>query len=181
MSRIGKKPINLPKGVDVKVESNVITVKGLKGELKWDFPSNMKISFQDRNLKVERPSDTKQLKALHGLTRNIISNMVMGVSDGYQRVLEISGVGYKAQVQGKKIVLALGYSRPVEFLLPESITAEVDSRQTQITIKGVDKQLIGQVAANIRALRPPDAYKRKGIRYAGETIKLKAGKAGKKQ
>jgi large subunit ribosomal protein L6 len=105
--------------------------------------------------------------------------MVVGVSNGYQKVLEISGVGYKAQVQGKKMVLALGYSYPVEFLLPEGITVEVDSRQTQITLKGIDKQLIGQVAANIKALRPPDAYKKKGIRYAGEMIKLKAGKAGK--
>ncbi len=179
MSRIGKKPINLPKGVDVKVEGNVITVKGSKGELQWVFPSNMKVSIQDGDLIVERPSDTKQLKALHGLTRNVISNMVVGVSNGYQKVLEISGVGYKAQVQGKKMVLALGYSYPVEFLLPEGITVEVDSRQTQITLKGIDKQLIGQVAANIKALRPPDAYKKKGIRYAGEMIRLKAGKAGK--
>lgn len=181
MSRIGKKPINLPKGVDAKIESNVITVKGSKGELKWDFPSNIEVSVQNGNLIVKRPSDTKQLKALHGLTRNVISNMVIGVSNGYQKVLEISGVGYKAQVQGKKIVLALGYSRPVEFILPEGISAEVDSRQTQITLKGIDRQLIGQVAANIRALRPPDVYKRKGVRYAEETIKLKAGKAGKKQ
>ena len=180
MSRIGKKPIDLPKGVDVKVDGSVVTVKGSKGELKMDVIPDIKVSVQDGNLVVERPSDTKQSKALHGLTRNLILNMVKGVSEGYQKVLEISGVGYKAQVQGKKIVLTLGYSHPVEFLLPEGIAAEADSKQNLITIKGIDKQLVGQVAANIRALRPPDAYKKKGISYAGETIKLKAGKAGKK-
>lgn len=180
MSRIGKKPINLPKGVDVKIAGNVVTVKGSKGELKWNLAPDVKVSVQDSSLTVDRPSDTKQVKSLHGLTRNVIMNMVRGVSDGYQKVLEISGVGYKAQVKGKKIVFALGYSHPVEFLLPEGITAETDSRQTQLTLKGIDKQLIGQVAANIRALRPPDAYKKKGIQYAGEAIKLKAGKAGKK-
>ena len=180
MSRVGEKPINLPKGVDVKVQGNLIAVKGSKGELKWDFPSGMKVSVQDGNIVVERPSDVKELKSLHGVTRSIISNMVKGVSEGYQKVLEISGVGYKARVTGKKMVLTLGYSHPVEFLLPEGITAEVDSRQTQITLKGIDKQLIGQVAADIRALRPPNAYKGKGIRYAGEMVRLKAGKAGKK-
>jgi len=180
MSRIGKKPINLPKGVDVRLDGNTIIVKGSKGELKWTFPDEMKVSVNDGNLVVERPSDTKQLKALHGMTRNIISNMVAGVSEGYQKVLEILGVGYRAQVQGRKIVLTLGYSYPLEFLLPEGIAAEVDSRQTQITLKGIDKQLIGQVAANLRALRPPDAYKGKGVRYAGERVKLKAGKTGKK-
>lgn len=179
MSRIGEKPINLLKGVDVRIDGNIITVKGPKGELKWDFPSEMKMSIHDENLIVERPSDTKRLRALHGATRSVIWNMVKGVSGGYQKVLEISGVGYKAQVKGKKIILTLGYSYPVEFLLPEGITAEVDSKQTQITLKSINKQLIGQIAANIRALRPPDAYKGKGIRYAGEMIKLKAGKAGK--
>ena len=180
MSRIGKKPINLPKGVDVKIAGNVVTVKGSKGELKWNLTSDVKVSVQNENLVVDRLSDTKQLRSLHGLTRNIILNMIKGVSDGYQKVLEISGVGYKAQVKGKKIVFALGYSHPIEFLLPEGVIAETDSRQTQLTLKGIDKQLIGQVAANIRALRPPDAYKKKGIQYAGEHIKLKAGKAGKK-
>lgn len=179
MSRIGKQPINLPKGLDVKIQGNLIIAKGSKGELKWSFPSEMKVSLRDGSLIVERPSDTKQLKALHGLTRNIISNIITGVSEGYQRVLEISGVGYRAQVQGKKIIFTLGYSHPVEFLLPDGITAEVD-KQTKITLRGVDKQLLGQVAANIRALKPPDVYKKKGIQYAGEKIKLKAGKAGKK-
>ncbi|GMR03260.1 MAG: 50S ribosomal protein L6 [Thermodesulfovibrionia bacterium] len=180
MSRIGQKPINIPKGVDVKIKGYAITVKGSKGELKWSFPADLKVTDQNGSLIVERPSDTIKLKALHGLTRNIISNMVDGVNNGYQKVLEISGVGYKAQVQGRKMVLAIGYSYPVEFQLPEGITAEVDSKQIQITLKGIDKQLIGQVAADIRALRPPDAYKKKGIRHAGEKVKLKAGKAGKK-
>ena len=180
MSRIGKQPIHVPKGVDVTIQGKRIVVKGPKGELKWDFPSDIKGSAQNGSIIIERLSDTKQLKSLHGLTRNIIMNMVTGVSEGYQKVLEISGVGFKAQVKGKKIVMALGYSPPVEFLLPEGITAEVDSRQTRITLKGIDKQLIGQVAANIRELRPPDSYKGKGVRYAGEVVKLKAGKAGKK-
>ncbi len=180
MSRIGKKPIILPKGVDVKIDGKLIAVKGLKGELKWDLPPDINVSLRDGNVIVDRLSDTKKLKALHGLTRNIISNMITGVNEGYQKVLEIIGVGYKAQVQSKKIAMALGYSHPIEFLLPEGITAEGDPKQTKITLKGIDKQLIGQVAANLRALRPPDIYKGKGVRYAGEKIKLKAGKAGKK-
>lgn len=180
MSRIGKLPIPIPEKVDVKVNGNVISVKGPGGEMSWDFVSDMKVSVKEGNIVVERPSDTKRFKALHGLTRNIINNMVTGVSSGYQRVLEITGVGYKAQVQGKKILFSLGYSHAVEFVLPDGITAEADSRQTQITLKGIDKRLIGQVAANIRALRLPDAYKGKGVRYSGEMIKLKAGKAGKK-
>ncbi|GBE04468.1 MAG TPA: 50S ribosomal protein L6 [Nitrospirae bacterium] len=176
MSRIGKKPINLPKGVDARVNKNMITVKGAKGELKWEFASDMKVSVKEGELIVERPADTKRLRALHGLTRNLIWNMVAGVSEGYQKVLEITGVGYKAQAQGKKLVLTLGYSHAVDFHLPDGITAEVGGKQNQIILKGIDKHLIGQVAANIRALRSPDAYKGKGIRYAGEMVKLKAGK-----
>jgi large subunit ribosomal protein L6 len=180
MSRIGKKPVTIPEGVNIKVDGNLITVKGPKGELAWSFVPSMKVSVKDGNLFVERPADTKQLMALHGLTRNVISNMVAGVSNGYQKILEIQGVGYKAQVQGKKIILSLGYSHPVEFVLPEGISAAVDSKQTQITLNGIDKQLIGQVAANIKSLKLPDPYKGKGVRYSGEMIKLKAGKAGKK-
>lgn len=179
MSRIGILPISIPEKVNVKVNGNNITVKGPKGELTWSFASEMEVSLKEGSLIVERPSDTKQVKALHGMTRNVILNMVIGVSSGYQKVLVITGVGYKAQVQGKKIVLSLGYSHPVEFVLPEGITAEVDPKQTQITLKGIDKQLLGQVAANIRTLRLPDSYKGKGVRYSGEMIKLKAGKAGK--
>ncbi len=180
MSRIGKQPINLPKGVNVTIQGKLVLIKGPKGELKWNFPPDLKVTAQNGSIIIERFSDTKRLKSLHGLTRNIIMNMVTGVSEGYQKILEILGVGFKAQVKGKTIVMALGYSHAVEFLLPEGITAEVDSRQTKITLKGIDKQLIGQVAANIRELRPPDSYKGKGVRYAGEVVKLKAGKAGKK-
>ncbi len=176
MSRIGNQPISLPKGVDARINNNAITVKGSKGELTWGYSSEMKVSLHEGQLVVERPSDTKRLKALHGLTRNIIWNMVTGVSDGYERVLDIQGVGYRAQVQGRKLILTLGYSHPVEFMLPEGINAEIGAKQAQIILKGIDKQAIGQVAANIRALRVPDAYKGKGIRYAGEMVKLKAGK-----
>lgn len=180
MSRVGRNPIQIPTGVDVKWQGNIVSVKGPKGELRWNMPSGISLSIQDKSIKVERPSDTKQDKALHGTVRNIIANMVTGTSTGYQRVLDISGVGYRAQVQGKKIVFTLGYSHPVEFQLPDGISAEVDKKQTQITIQGIDKQVIGQVAANIRGLRAPDIYKGKGVRYANEFIKLKVGKAGKK-
>ncbi len=180
MSRIGKNPINLPESVDVKTQGDSVTVKGPKGELKWDIPQGIKVSVQDKTVVVERSSDIKKIKALHGTTRNIISDMVRGVSEGYQKVLEITGVGYRAQVQGSKIIFTIGYSRPIEFNLPEGISAEVDKRQTQLTLKGINKQLIGQVAADIRSLRPPDPYKGKGIRYTDEYIRLKPGKAGKK-
>ncbi|MEK7197658.1 MAG: 50S ribosomal protein L6, partial [Nitrospirota bacterium] len=128
----------------------------------------------------ERSSEEKNVRALHGLTRSLIANMVSGVSTGYQRVLEISGTGYRAQVQGNKLVLALGYSHPVEFELPAGVKAAVDQKQVQITLTGIDKQQIGQISANLKALRPPDAYKGKGVRYAGQRLKLKVGKAGKK-
>ncbi len=180
MSRVGAKPINLPKGVDVKINVNEIAVKGPKGELKWSFPAEINIVSEGGVLQVKRESDTKQHKAMHGTARSIIANMITGVNDGYERVLDILGIGYKAQVQGKKLLMTLGYSHPVEYTLPEGMTAQVDPKQTKITLKGSDKQLIGQVAANIRAFRPPDIYKGKGIRYAGEYIKLKAGKVGKK-
>ncbi|GBD95257.1 MAG TPA: 50S ribosomal protein L6 [Nitrospirae bacterium] len=179
MSRVGKNPINLPDGVDVKLQGDLITVKGPKGELKWNSPAGMKVSMQDKSIVVERPSDSKQFRSLHGTTRSIIANMVAGTSAGYRRVLEISGVGYRAQVQGRKISFTLGYSHPVEYQLPEGISAEVDKKQTLLTLQGIDKQLIGQVAANIRSLRSPNIYKGKGIRYSGEIIKLKVGKAGK--
>lgn len=179
MSRIGKNPINVPDGVDVRIQDDLITVKGPKGELKWNFSADMKVSMQDKTIVVERPSETKQVRSLHGTTRSIIANMVTGTSAGYQRILEINGVGYRAQVQGQKISFTLGYSHPVEFHLPDGITAEVDKKQTQLTLKGIDKQLIGQVAANIRALRSPNVYKGKGIKYAEERLKLKVGKAGK--
>ncbi len=179
MSRVGKNPIQIPDGVDVKVSGSHITVKGTKGELKWNVPSVMKVSMKDKTIIVERPSELKDIRALHGTTRSIISNMVTGTSAGYKRVLDIIGVGYRAQVQGRSVSFSLGYSHPVEFQLPEGITAAVDKKQTQLTLEGIDKQLIGQVAANIRALRPPNCYKGKGVRYSDEIVRLKVGKAGK--
>lgn len=180
MSRIGKKPIDIPSGVNITLLDNNIKVKGPKGELQWASPAGTKVLVAEGRIVVERQDDSKMNRALHGLTRNLISNMVTGVTAGYQRVLDIVGVGYRAQVQGSKVVLTLGYSHPVEFALPEGITAAVDQKQTQITLNGIDKQKIGQVAANLKALRSPDAYKGKGLRYAGERLKLKVGKTGKK-
>lgn len=180
MSRIGKKPVEVPKGVVVSVENRTVKVKGPKGELSWICPDKIKVSVNDSTISVEKSGDSKVDRALHGLTRSIISNMVIGVSQGYQKVLEIVGVGYKAQVMGNKLVFALGYSNPIEFQLPEGIKASVDPKQIQITLSGFDKQQIGQIAASLKSLRWPDAYKGKGIRYMGERLKLKVGKAGKK-
>ncbi|MBI5639310.1 MAG: 50S ribosomal protein L6 [Nitrospirae bacterium] len=180
MSRIGKKPVDIPGGVDVKLLDNNIKVKGPKGELAWTAPAGTTVLVKDGKVLIERADDSKKIRALHGLTRSLIANMVQGVTAGYQRVLDIVGVGYRAQVQGNKIVLSLGYSHPIEFNLPQGVTAAVDQKQTQITLSGVDKQKIGQVAANLKALRSPDAYKGKGIRYSGERLKLKVGKTGKK-
>lgn len=180
MSRIGKKPIEIPSGVEVKVESDNIFVKGPKGSLSWRYPEGISVSVDGSKIIVNRSGDDKKEKALHGLSRSLIANMVTGVSQGYQRVLEIQGIGYRAQVQGNRLLLTLGYSHPVEYQLPDGISATVDQKQTTITLSGIDKYLLGQVAANIRALRPPDPYKGKGIRYAGERLKLKVGKAGKK-
>jgi large subunit ribosomal protein L6 len=180
MSRIGKKPVQIPQGVTVALNRNTIVVKGPKGELSWNHPDRSKVSVNGGTISVERLGDSKAERALHGLTRSIISNMVIGVSQGYQKVLEIIGIGYKAQVIGNKLVLSLGYSHPVEVQLPEGIKASVDAKQTKITLVGIDKEQIGQVAASLKALRLPDAYKGKGIRYSGEKLKLKVGKAGKK-
>jgi len=180
MSRIGKKPVEIPSGVDVKLLDSTIKVKGPKGELAWSFPQGTSISLKENKVFVERADDLKKTRALHGLTRSLIANMVQGVTQGYQRVLDIVGVGYRAQVQGSKITFTLGYSHPVEFMLPQGITAVMDPKQTQITLSGIDKQKIGQIAANLKSLRKPDAYKGKGVRYSGERLKLKVGKTGKK-
>ncbi len=180
MSRIGKKPIEIPKGVEVRIDGNVLYVKGPKGSLSMNLSPRVSVSISEGVLTVSRQSDERTDRAIHGTTRNIIANMVKGVTTGFEKVLELSGVGYRAQVQGNKLVMSLGYSHPVEYMLPANISATVDSKQTIITLRGIDKQLLGQVAAEIRSLRPPDAYKGKGIRYAGEEIKLKPGKAGKK-
>jgi large subunit ribosomal protein L6 len=180
MSRIGKKPIEIPQNVAVDISGNTIQVKGPKGELSWTYPDTMRVSMNSGVVSVVRSGDTKGERALHGLTRSIITNMVTGVSQGYKKVLDIVGIGYKAQVSGDRILLSLGYSHPIEFRLPPGITASSDQKQVQITLTGVDKQQLGQVAASLNSLRPPDAYKGKGVRYAGKRIKLKVGKAGKK-
>lgn len=180
MSRVGKKPIEVPQGVSVELKPDAIQVKGPKGELNYNFPESIKISMAGSQIQVDRGSDEKSDRALHGLARSLVANMVSGVSQGYKRVLEITGIGYRSQVKGNKILFTLGYSHPIEYDLPVGVTAAVDDKQTTITLNGIDKQALGQVAANIRKLRPPDAYKGKGIRYAGQRIKLKAGKTGKK-
>ncbi len=180
MSRIGKKPIEIPNGVDLSVDNKTVKVRGPKGELSWVYPDRINVSVNSGIVVVERIGDSRLDRSLHGLTRSIISNMVTGVSQGYQKVLEIVGIGYKAQVRGSKLVLSLGYSHPIEFQLPEGIKASVDAKQTVITLTGIDKHQLGQVAENLKGLRLPDSYKGKGIRYSGERFKLKAGKAGKK-
>lgn len=180
MSRIGKKPIDIPSGVNVEVAGTDVKVKGPKGQLTYVVPSGVSMAVDAGKVLVSRDSDKKEHRALHGLSRSIVSNMVTGVSAGYSRVLEIKGVGYRAQVKGNTIAFTLGYSHPVVYELPQGITATADDKQTTITLQGFDKALIGQVAANIRSLRAPDVYKGKGLRYAGERLKLKAGKTGKK-
>lgn len=179
MSRIGKKPITIPGGVDVKLSGTGITVKGPKGELSWTHPEGVSVSVESGQAVVTRKSDAKPVRALHGLARALLQNMVTGVSEGYTRVLELVGIGYRVQAQGDKLVFSVGYSQPVEFKLPEGVKAEVDKKGTTITLSGIDKQKIGQAAADIKAIRPPDSYKGKGIRYAGERLRLKAGKAAK--
>ncbi len=180
MSRIGKLPIALPKGVDVKLSGdNVLTVKGSKGTLTKQFHKDMIIKVEGEQITVERPSDLKMHKSLHGLTRTLVNNMVEGVTNGYQKALDINGVGYRAQKQGKKLVLTLGYSHPVEMDDPEGITTEVPA-PNKIIVKGIDKQVVGEVAAKIREKRPPEPYKGKGIKYETEVIRRKEGKTGGK-
>ena len=179
MSRIGLKPIMIPAGVEVTLgEDNTVTVKGPKGTLTNKFNNEMIIKKEDSTIVVERPTENKKHKSLHGLTRTLINNMVVGVSEGFEKKLEIKGVGYRAAKQGKKLVMNIGFSHPVEMDDPEGITTEVPN-QFEIIVKGIDKQQVGQVAANIRGLRKPDPYKGKGVRYAGEHIRRKVGKAGK--
>lgn len=179
MSRIGRKPIELPAGVEARIETGKITIKGPLGEISQAVHPKLMVKKTDNKLVVERPSDQKLYKELHGLTRNLIANMVTGVSKGYEKTLEISGVGYKATLQGSNLMLSLGFSHPVVYPLPKGIKAAVDAKQTQIVLKGVDKQLVGQTAANIRNLKPPEPYKGKGIKYSNEKIQMKEGKAGK--
>lgn len=181
MSRIGRKPIKVPSGVKIGLNNGVVEVEGGKGKLSWDIPSGINAKLEEENLLVERDNDEKKVKALHGLARSIIANMVTGVSDGFSRTLEIVGVGYRAEAMGSsQIKFNLGYSNPVEFTIPDGISAEFEERGTRLILKGIDKQVLGQTAARIRELRPPDAYKGKGIRYSTEKLKLKPGKAGAK-
>ncbi len=180
MSRIGKIPVEIPAGVEVKVEDgNKVTVKGPKGTLERVLPEEMDIKVEGNEVIVKRPNDLKRMKALHGLTRTLIHNMVVGVTKGYEKVLEINGVGYRAQKQGKKLVLSLGYSHPVEMEDPEGLESVLEG-QNKITIKGIDKEKVGQYAAEIRDKRRPEPYKGKGIKYADEVIRRKVGKTGKK-
>ncbi|MCA1012849.1 50S ribosomal protein L6 [Halobacillus halophilus] len=178
MSRVGLKTLEIPEGVEVIQDNNTITVKGPKGELTRTFHKDMTVKIEDNVLTVERPSDHKEHRALHGTTRSLIANMVEGVSKGYEKSLEIIGVGYRAQKQGEKVVINAGYSHPVEVPSREGIEIEVPTN-TKLTIKGIDKELVGAVAAKIRAIRPPEPYKGKGIRYQGERVRSKEGKTAK--
>ncbi|HQD76688.1 MAG: 50S ribosomal protein L6 [Peptococcaceae bacterium MAG4] len=180
MSRIGKRPIPVPAGVEVQIEGNRVRVKGPKGQLEKNLHPDMIIKYEEGRLLVERPSDNKLHRSLHGLTRTLLNNMVAGVTNGFQKNLELVGVGYRASKQGKKLVLAVGYSHPVEIEPDEGLEIEVPA-PNKISVKGVDKEKVGALAAVIRAVREPEPYKGKGIRYEGEYIRRKAGKAGAKR
>ena len=179
MSRIGNKPITVPANVEVKIDGQKVTVKGPKGTLERDVHENMKLELNGNVLTVSRPNDEPKNRSLHGLTRTLINNMIQGTVNGFERKLEINGVGYRAQKKGNNLLLNLGYSHPVEMEAPAGITFDVPS-QTEIIVKGIDKELVGQTAAVIRTKRPPEVYRGKGIKYAEEVIRRKEGKAGKK-
>ena len=180
MSRIGRMPVAVPAGVTVTIaEGNKVTVKGPKGTLERELPAEMLIEQKDGQIIVSRPNDLKRMKSLHGLTRTLVNNMIHGVTEGYEKVLEVNGVGYRASKQGKKLTLNLGYSHPVEMEDPEGIETVLDG-QNKITVKGINKEKVGQYAAEIRDKRRPEPYKGKGIKYADETIRRKVGKTGKK-
>ncbi len=180
MSRIGKKYIDIPEGVSVNLNQDLVSIKSSKGEMSYKLPQGISMTIDNGKIIVHRNSDAKPARALHGLARSLVANMVQGVSKGYQKVLEITGIGYRVQLKGDKLVFAVGYTHPVEYQLPAGVSATVDDKQMSITLKSINKQTLGQVAAEIKGIRFPDAYKGKGIRYAGERIKLKAGKTGKK-
>mgnify|MGYP001083275074 CR=1 FL=1 len=179
MSRVGRMPVEVPQGVNVEIKGSHVRIKGPKGELQHTFPASMTIKLSDDQIEVTRPDDEREHRSLHGMTRALINNMVMGVSTGFEKILEINGVGYRAELNGKNLVLHVGYSHPVVVEPPEGISFEVDTRTRQIKVMGYDKQAVGQVAANIRKVRPPEPYKGKGIKYIDERIRRKAGKAGK--
>ncbi|MDU5124295.1 MAG: 50S ribosomal protein L6 [Enterococcus faecalis] len=178
MSRIGNKVVVLPAGVEIKQDGNNITVKGPKGELTREFSSDIKMNIEGNEVTFTRPNDSKEMKTIHGTTRANFNNMVVGVSEGFQKALELIGVGYRAQVQGNKLTLNVGYSHPVEMTAPEGVTFEVPAN-TQVIVKGINKEVVGELAANIRGVRPPEPYKGKGIRYVGEFVHRKEGKTGK--
>jgi large subunit ribosomal protein L6 len=178
MSRIGKLPVAVPKGVDVTIDGQTVRVKGPKGELSRTFHPAVELAREDGTVAVKRKDESQQSRALHGLSRTLLANMVHGVTEGYTRDLEISGTGYRAQLAGKKLTLALGYSHPIDIDPPAGISFTVETPQ-KLRVSGIDKQLVGEMAAKIRALRVPDPYKAKGVKYAGEVIRRKAGKAGK--
>jgi large subunit ribosomal protein L6 len=172
-------PVSVPEGVNIEIKGSHVRVKGPKGELEHTFPGAMKISLNEGAIEVKRPSDERSHRALHGMTRSLINNMVIGVSDGFEKVLEINGVGYRAELDGKNLVLNVGYSHPVVIEPPEGISFDVDMKVRQIKVQGYDKQVVGQVTADIRKVRPPEPYQGKGIKYINERIRRKAGKAGK--
>ncbi len=179
MSRIGKMPVPVPSGVEVNIEGRRVTVRGPKGELAQTFSPKMDIVLEDNEVRVMRADEERETKALHGLTRALIANMVQGVLEGYSKTLEIHGTGYRAELQGNKLVMILGFSHPVEIMPPQGINFVVNPRANTIVVEGPDKQLVGQTAAEIRAWRPVEPYQGKGVRYAGERVRRKAGKAGK--
>ncbi|MGE4054483.1 MAG: 50S ribosomal protein L6 [Vicinamibacterales bacterium] len=179
MSRIGKRPIAIPKDVTVKVLPGAVEVKGPKGTLRQAFPASIAFDLEDGRLTAKRTTDAPELGKFHGLARSLVANAVTGVTEGFKRELDIVGVGYRAEVKGEQVILALGYSHAVVFDIPKGIQIAIE-KQTHITVTGVDRQLVGQVAANLRRLRKPDPYKQKGVRYTGEVLKKKAGKTGAK-
>jgi len=179
VSRVGRSPIQIPDGVNVEIDGPEVRVKGPKGELMRSFRPEMEIVSEEGILRVVRPSDEPRMRALHGLTRALLNNMVVGVSTGFVKTLEVEGVGYRPDKEGEDLVLYVGYSHPVRFSPPAGITFDVDTRGRQIKVLGYDKEVVGQVAADIRKVRPPEPYKGKGIRYAGEHVRRKAGKAGR--
>jgi len=179
VSRIGRMPVPIPKGVLVELKGSRVTVKGPKGELSRSFNPDIKIALQDGQIVVTRPTDNRQHRALHGLTRALLANMVIGVTEGYRKDLEIQGVGYRAEMRGDSLVLHVGFSHPVEMAPPSGIIFAIESRGKNIVVEGIDKELVGEMAARVRRVRPPEPYKGKGIRYVGEHVRQKAGKAGK--
>jgi len=180
MSRTGRKPIPIPKGVEVKVEGNLVAVKGPKGALEVSLNQGISAQVEDGNFSLDRTDDEQQSRAYHGLARALMANAITGVSDGWTKALDIVGIGYRAEKQGNAVVFNLGYSHPINFEIPKGIDIEVDGKANRVTVSGIDRQKVGQIAAEIRGLRPPEPYKGKGVRYADERIRTKAGKQGAK-